>query len=238
MHVAEHTLGNTRVEPRECLAVIRGLVDVRVAIVDEMRVHRHVRRARIVLARLDGRDGAPLGKPRQIGGEVRPRLAAVARDVHEAVHGAGPDQIFLNGRFGDGEQHRHVFDEQIVDHEPATTLLLGAVVRGEIGGDDRPALPAVGGLVHELRAHVHRVVIVRRDVDGERPLKAVLEVLGRHTVAGFGPRLHGARHLRLQVEALEPRVVATAPHRATVDGVGHRPAAFAAAHRTPHTNAA
>ena len=238
VHVAEHTARNGGVEPRERAAVVGGLVDVRVAIVDEMRVYRHVRRRGVVLAGLDVGNGAPLGEPRQVGGNVAPALAAITREVHEAVHGARPDQILLHRRLGDGKQHRHVLHEQVVDHEPTTALLLGAVVGAQVGGDERPALPTVGGLVHVLRAHVHRVVVVRAHVNGERPLEAVLQILGAHTVSRLGPRLHGARHFGLQVEALEPRIVAAAPHRAPVDGVGNGPAAFAATHRAPHANAA
>ena len=79
-------------------------------------------------------------------------------------------------------------------------------------------------------------MIVRRQVNGKRPLKAILEVLGRDTVSRFRPRLYSARHFRLQVEAFKPRVVTAAPHRTIVDRVRNGPAAFATAYRTPHAN--
>ena len=198
-----------------------------------MRIDRHIGRTGVVLARLDRRHRTPLRQPGHVRRHVGPRLATVACDVQQAVHRASPNQVLHQRRLGDRKEHRHVLNKQVVDHDTAGRLLLSAVVRGKIGGDQRPALTTVRRLVHELRAHIHRVVIVRRDGDREGPLEAVFEILRRDAVSRFRPRLHRPRHLRLQVKALEAGVVATTPDRALVDGVGNRPPTFASAHGAP-----
>ena len=53
VHVAEHTLRNIVTDTRPGLAEVCCLVDVRIAIIDEVRVDRNVRRAGVVLAGLN-----------------------------------------------------------------------------------------------------------------------------------------------------------------------------------------
>src|SRR5262249_37707249 len=85
----------------------------------------------------------------------------------------------------------------------------------------------------DLAADVDALVIERRDRDRERPIPAVLHVLGTPPVARLGPHPHVARVTGRHVVDLEPAVIATRPHRAIVDGVGKGEATLAAADVTP-----
>ena len=58
-------------------------------------------------------------QPGDVRGDVRPAAAAVLRDVHLAVVGAGPDQPGLEPRLRDGEDHARVLDADVVGREPA-----------------------------------------------------------------------------------------------------------------------
>ena len=53
MHIAEHALRDVAAQPVPRLAEVGRLVDVRIAIVDEMRVDGDVRSRRVVLAGLN-----------------------------------------------------------------------------------------------------------------------------------------------------------------------------------------
>ena len=68
----------------------------------------------------------------------------------------------------------------MADRATGVVLLL-LVVRRQIGRDDLPALPLVGGAVHHLGRVVDDVRVVRRDADRRVPLEAVLEIARRLT---------------------------------------------------------
>ena len=79
------------------LAVIASPVQVGVHIVDHMRVNDDERRPGIERRRLDHLDRGPLGQAGQVLGDVGPALAGIARDVHQAIVRAHPDQPFFLG---------------------------------------------------------------------------------------------------------------------------------------------
>ncbi len=93
-------------------------------------------------------------------GDVFPGLAAVAREVDEAIVGARPEDVDVEARGGEG-----------VDDAAARGLLFGSVGVGrdaggsfvgfaaEIGADGFPVAAAIGGLEDHLRAEVEDVRI-------------------------------------------------------------------------------
>ena len=81
------------------LAVVVGLIDVRLVVAEQVAIDREVRRALPVRRRLDVLHAAA---GRQIlRRDVRPGLAVVARDVERPVVRAGPDHALLERRFRD-----------------------------------------------------------------------------------------------------------------------------------------
>src|SRR5205085_5027427 len=87
--------------------VVAGLVEVGTEVVGLVHRRRHVGRALVVRAGVDGVDLDPFRHP--LGRDVLPGLAAVAGDVDQAVVRAGPDRPRLQGGFGDGEDGAVVF---------------------------------------------------------------------------------------------------------------------------------
>src|SRR5581483_11843901 len=110
--------------------------------------------------RLDVAHRAEWWKARQIRRDVGPVRAGIARHLHQAVVGAGPDQALLERRLGNREHDAGVFDADVVWRETAGNLLVRLVVEREVRTDLLPALSAVGRAVHVLAAGVERVVIV------------------------------------------------------------------------------
>src|SRR5689334_24257477 len=117
-----------------------------------MRVDGDVRGAGVVARGLDVGDGRELdGAVRR---DVRPRLAVVAGELDESVHGPRPDDTLRNRRLRDGKDNDRALDIEVVRHEPATRPLLGGVVGGEIGTDHFPTLSAVPRAMDVLAAGV------------------------------------------------------------------------------------
>src|SRR5262249_60645882 len=107
--------------------------------------------------RIDAEDGAPLGQ--LLGRDVVPRLAGVARDVHEAVVAAGPEQTLGDVRLGQREDGAVDLDAGVVAGDrTAGPLLLGLVVARQVRACRLPRLAAVG----RLEQDVGRVVQHRR----------------------------------------------------------------------------
>ena len=92
VRVAQHAARNAVGDRLPRLAVIGGLVDERVAVVHLVEVDGQVGGARVVARRLDVADRAPRRQVGNVLRHVRPGLPAVARELHLAVVGAGPDQ--------------------------------------------------------------------------------------------------------------------------------------------------
>ena len=161
MGVAQHGVRNSVGDRLPRLAVVLGAKDERIAIVDLVPVYREVCRAGVVTRRFDVRHRAPLRELVNIGRDIGPRLAAIARELHIAVIGAGPDQARLFGRFGDGKHHAGIFHADIVAREAARESLPRFVIARQIGTDDLPGVALVGSHMNVLAAHVDLIAIVR-----------------------------------------------------------------------------
>ena len=177
--VAQHALRDAVDDQLPRLPVVGRPVDERIAVVHLVEVHGEVGRAGVVARRRDAAHRAPRRQAGQVLRDVGPGLAAVARELHQAVVGAGPDEPLLARRFGDAEDHARVLDADVVGREAAGAAHLRLVVERQVRADHLPALAAVGRAVHVLAADVDRVVIVRRDVQRRVPHEAVPHALGR-----------------------------------------------------------
>ena len=158
-------------------AVVVGLIQVRLHVVELIPVCGDVRRARRESRRVDHRDARPL---RQAGRRhVLPAFSAVARDVDQSVIRAGPDHSGGARRFGDREHGRIVLDGCLVFGDRAAGRAERArVVPGEIGTDRLECLAFVVRLKNHAAPDVHPSRVVRRDHDRVGPLKAILRVRG------------------------------------------------------------
>src|SRR5437764_11164149 len=102
----------------------------------------------------------------------------------------------------------------------------------------RSALTAVGRAMHVLAAGIHRVVIVRRQRERERPVEAILHRGRGRADRHFGPDLDLARLPGPLVEPFDGAAQAAEtgtgrPDDVVVDRVGNRPPAFATRDRMP-----
>src|SRR5574341_1862569 len=98
--------------------------------------------------------------------------------MHRTVVGTGPDEAPLQTGFPNAVDDLVVlFAGDVAGNgHPRNHLVLWLVGR-EVRRDDFPGGAVVRGAVDELRAHVDRVRIVRRHLDGRGPLEAELQVL-------------------------------------------------------------
>ena len=100
---------------RPALAVVRRLVDVGRAVGPLIPVAGQIRGARIVRRRVDQADARERRQIRRR--DVRPRLSAVTRHVHDAVIGARPDDAAVDGRRREGEDRRVGFDARLIERD-------------------------------------------------------------------------------------------------------------------------
>ena len=152
-------------------------VDVRRHVAEGVAVERGVRRRR-------RRSGSPrpsdthdaFGRPGDVAGDVRPGLAAVARQLQVAVVGADPDHLRVLRRLADRVDRRVHLGRRVVDRDAARLLLLLLlrVVRRQVGRDALPRLAAVARAEEELRADVERALLRRAEVDRRVPVEAQL----------------------------------------------------------------
>ena len=203
-----------------------------------MSIHRDVGGAVGEARRLDVADRAQRGYSGNVRGKIAPALPAVARELNHTVVCTRPDLTLRDRRFGDRKHDVGVFDADVVWRESTRDRLLRLVVACEIGADRGPAVPTIGGSVHELAADVHRVVIVRRDREREGPLKAILDAIGWRSRRRLRPYLDGADaggpHIILRDDPADGAASRCArPDEILVDGIGCRPSAFAATYRPP-----
>ena len=77
------------------LAVVGSFIDVGVHVVVLMAIDGDVGGSRVERRSIDLADATPFGKI--LGSDVGPGLAAVARELDEAIIGACPDQAFGHG---------------------------------------------------------------------------------------------------------------------------------------------
>jgi hypothetical protein len=155
-------------------------------------------------------------------------LAAVARDLHVAVVGAGPDHLRIERRLADHADGRVLLGGRVVDGDAARLLLLLPlrIVGGQVGRDPLPGVAAIGGTEEELRGDVDDALLRRAGRDGRVPVEAQLLLV-------VGERLDVARGHRAPVDAAD-----VAALRLDVDGlriarVRLRPEAVAAVEVLP-----
>src|SRR5690348_13941563 len=131
------------------------------------------------MSRLDARHPRILWQAGDVADDVRPALAAVARDLEIAIVGADPDHLRILRRLADGVDRRVHLGVRVVDGDAAglLLLLLRGIVRREVGRDALPRLAKVARAMEELRADVDRAVARRADVDGRVPVEAELPLL-------------------------------------------------------------
>ncbi len=178
---------------------------------------------------------------RQVGKVLRdvgPRLPGVARQLHQTVVGARPDQTPFLGRFRDPKHNARILDADVVRRQAPGTALPGLVVQRQVRTNCRPTLPAVGRAMHVLAADVDCVAVVRRDVEWRVPHEPVPQV-ARRAVRLVGPDLHVAKLSPVLVEADHDAANRAGarrrgPHEFGIDRIGGGPPALAAAHRMPH----
>ena len=220
-------------------AIIRRLVNERIAVVHLVQVHGDVRRAVVVARRFDIGDSSPRRQVGDVRGHVRPSCAGIARDLNLTVVRPGPDHPLLFRRLGDREHHAGVLHADVVGSQSAGDALLRLVAGGEVGTDRLPALTAVRGPVHVLAAGINRVVIVRRDGQRKRPVEPVFDTSRGCAHRHFGPDFHFACLMGALVEPLDRAAQAAEsgagrPDDVVVRRIGNRPSAFAAGHGVPH----
>src|SRR6185437_9994187 len=209
------------------LAPVGGLEQVRIAVVDQMEVEGDVGGAGIEVRGRDLGDGAVGGEIGEILADVHPVGAAVFGVPELAVVGAGPEQMALDGRGGDGEDEIAVELAEVVADQAAGGDDLGGVAGGEVGTDDLPGLAGVGGVEDDLAAVVDAAV-EGIDRHGRGPVAAVLEQVGLG-VEGVHPGRDGAGDAFAGVVAGDLVAVAAGPDNIGIGGIGDGEAALAAA---------
>ncbi len=168
---------------RPGLAVVGCFENVRAKVIELVAIDGDVGGACRVWRGFDDADEAPF--PKFFRSDVCPVIAAVARDVHEPVVAAGPDEAFLDGRFGDRKNRVVILDAGVVLRKRAAGgLLLGFVVARQVAADRSPGHSAVGGLKHRFPAVINDLGIVRRACDRSGPLEAMLQIgsAGAHRI--------------------------------------------------------
>ena len=238
VHVAERALRDAVHDARPAAPIVGRAKDPRIEVVDLMSVHAQIRRARRILGRDDRTHRTPrrhAGEPR---GDIGPGAAAVARHLRLAVVGAGPDHATLHRRLGDPHDHPCILHADVVRRESTRATHPRAIIAREVGADQLPTLPVVARDMHMLTACVERLGIMRRDMDREVPLEAVLQLVGRMADRRLGPHLEIPREPGAQVvsrdDAAHRSVARCArPDVVRVRRVGRGEAALAASDRLP-----
>src|SRR5205814_2342246 len=134
-----------------------------------------------------------------VADDVSPGLAAVARYLHVAVVGSGPDEVRVFRRLADRVDGRVHLRRRVVNGDAAglLLLLLFGVVRRQVGRDALPGLAVVARAEEELRADVDGALLRRAEVDRRVPVVAELALLVMRE------RLEGGRLVRLAVDATD-----------------------------------
>src|SRR5260221_3086975 len=159
------------ITPREALAndnpglaKIRSLVDIGIEVPDKLAVDRHISRAFVKRRRTDIPDSGPFGQAGHVRADIFPMPAVVPGYVHKPVIGAGPENALFHRRFRDRIERAAIESKQVIGAYPAGTLLVGLIIRGEIGADDRPGLAFICSYMHILAPDIYFVMIMARDV--------------------------------------------------------------------------
>src|SRR5688572_7802649 len=178
-----------------------------------MRVDDDVSRAGIVWRRLDEADRTVAGNAGDLRRHVRPAHAAVARDVHETIVTANPDQAFRARRFRDGKDRCPRLDTGVVAGDRSARPLLAFLVIGrQVRADHRPRLAAIGGPEQHLRGVIDHVRIVWRARNRRGPLKAIPHVFPAMARWILGPGADVTRLLRAMVVARDDAEILAGVH--------------------------
>src|SRR5579883_582866 len=125
------------------LPVIVGFIQVGLEVVELVARGGKVGRGRVVRRWLDDADERPFGQVFRC--DVLPARAVIARDMHEAIVGTGPEQALFEWRFGEGEDGAVVFRAGIVfGNGAARGFQLRDIVACQVWTDDLPAAALVG----------------------------------------------------------------------------------------------
>ena len=110
------------VDLRPCLSEVGGLIDVRIAIVHQVKINGNVRGAGIKVRRLDTRNRAPGGQARDVLRDVIPIPAAILRVPNLPVVGARPNQALLYFRWRNRKHDLAIELSQVVTDDSAGRL--------------------------------------------------------------------------------------------------------------------
>ena len=172
-----HILRKFRVDALPRLAVVGCLKEVRMHVVEPVRVNDHVGNRRIEWRWLNDIDGAPLGQAGHPRRDVGPRLTTISRELYQAVVAARPNQSLLHRRFSNREDGVVGLDAGVVAGDrTARPFLLRFVVARQIGANHIPAVSAVGRAEDDLRAVIDHLRVVRRGGNRRGPLEPVFHV--------------------------------------------------------------
>src|SRR5215472_9013571 len=196
-----------------------------------MVVDANVCSACIKVGRLDTRDGAPWRQILDVFRDVGPVSAAVFGIPNQTIVGAGPDKAFLDFRGRDGEDDFAIKLAEIVANNAARRAEVFWILRGKIGADNGPTLPAVAGFEDDLAAVVDSVVV--EGIDGQRrsPVAAISQVAGRR-IERMNPRADGTRAFGLGVPPSDLVTIAACPNNIRIGWIGKSETRFASAHAT------
>ena len=160
-------------------------------------------------------------------------LAAVARHLHVAVVGAGPDQVARPSATARARRRRRRsrrrFRRLVIG--PPDRCIVRRIVTRQVRADPRPALAFVRRLPDVLRRDVEHVRIGRRVHDRERPLKPLDDVLRRIAHRVVGIRIDFPQLAGFPVEAGDQAAVAAGEEDVGVARIVGDVAALAAADR-------
>src|SRR5207237_8185900 len=142
-------------------------VDVDGEIAAAMVVEGHVDGALLFIGGFDAADVGPFGQAGHVAGDIRPGLAAVARDLQVAVVGAGVEHSGADGRFGDGGDTGPGYYAIVHGKGVATFgdfaedgLLVTHGVGGEVLAEADPGVAAIGRFEEVIAAVVQSLGIV------------------------------------------------------------------------------
>src|SRR5664280_2743228 len=168
-------------DPLPRLPGVARRVDPRRHVAEGVPVERRVRGAVRVRSGLDPRDPARGRQARNVLHEVRPRRAAVARELEVAVVGPDPDRLRVARALRDRVDRRVHLGGGVVHRDSARLLLLlfFRVVRREVRRDPLPRLSAVLRHEEELSADVQLPLLEARHVDRRVPVPAQLLPVAR-----------------------------------------------------------
>ncbi len=154
--------------------------------------------------------------------------------MHQAVVRSRPEEVRLEGRFGQGEDGAVDLGAGVVlGDRTAGGLEGGRVVAGEIGGDRFPGGALVGGAEDDVRGGVEGVRVVGRKQRRRRPVEPVAEVFGAPAGVLLWPYCYIAQLADGVVVAGEQALVAAGVDNIRVVGADGDVARFAPADLVP-----